>query len=93
LPALDLLRTHGATTRPGEPVAPIGDRPMHGLVSTLADADFAAAWNGAGSLNEAVEQVRALVGPAPRWAVMARASAMRRRGDDLTHHELRGGVG
>ncbi len=60
---------------------------MNGLVM-LADADFSAAWNGAGSLNEAVERVRAAVGPAPRWAVLARASAMRWQGDDLTHHEL-----
>jgi hypothetical protein len=60
---------------------------MNGLVM-LADADFTSAWNGAWSLNEAVERVRAVVGPAPRWAVLARASAMRRRGDDLTHHEL-----
>jgi hypothetical protein len=62
---------------------------MNGLVSTMGDADFAFAWNEAGSLNEAVERVRAAVGPAPRWAVLARASAMRRRGDDLKHHELR----
>lgn len=62
---------------------------MNGLVSTLADAEFTTAWNGAESLNQAVDQVRAMVGPAPRWAVLARASAMRRRGDELKHHELR----
>jgi hypothetical protein len=66
---------------------------MNGLVSALGDVEFASAWNGAGSLNEAVEQVRAIVGPAPRWAVLARASALRRRGTDLKHHELRARCG
>ena len=70
-----------------------GGGTMNGLVSTLAEVEFVSLRNGAGSLNEAVEQVRAVVGPAPRWAVLARASAMRRRGDDLKPHELRGRTG
>ncbi|HEX4608753.1 MAG TPA: hypothetical protein VH092_11170 [Urbifossiella sp.] len=59
----------------------------------LADADFVSMWNGAASLNEAVERMREVVGSAPRWAVLERASAMRRRGDELKHHELRGHTG
>jgi hypothetical protein len=62
-------------------------------VSEIPDAEFAAIWNTAGSVNEAVELVRAAVGEAPRWAVMERASALRRHGVALVHHELRGRAG
>lgn len=45
---------------------------------------FVAAWNGSGSLDEAAARVKALAGgPAPRWAVMARATAMRKEGVEL----------
>jgi hypothetical protein len=43
--------------------------------------DFARAWNGAATLDEAAERVRQLAGgPAPRWAVMARAGQLRDEG-------------
>jgi hypothetical protein len=45
---------------------------------------FIEAWNGAGSLPEAVERVKALAGGAvPRWAVMARAAALRKGGVEM----------
>jgi hypothetical protein len=45
---------------------------------------FVAAWNGSGSLDEAAAAVKALAGgPAPRWAVMARATALRKEGVEL----------
>jgi len=47
----------------------------------VPDDQFAAAWNAAGSLAEVVEAVKALAGgPVPRWAVMARAAALRKEG-------------
>jgi hypothetical protein len=48
---------------------------MHEHVSALADAEFAAVWNSAGSFDEAVARVREVVGNVPRWA----ASRARRR--------------
>jgi hypothetical protein len=62
---------------------------MYEQMSTLADTEFAALWNSAGSFNEAVSRVRELAGNVPRWAVFSRSSALRRRGVELTHHELR----
>jgi hypothetical protein len=45
---------------------------------------FVAAWNGSESLDEAAAKVKALAGgPTPRWAVMARAAAMRKEGVTL----------
>jgi hypothetical protein len=45
---------------------------------------FAALWNGSASLDEAAERVRAEVGtPCPRWAVLARAVALREQGVHL----------
>jgi hypothetical protein len=45
---------------------------------------FVAAWNGSGSLDEAAAKVKALAGgPAPRWAVMARAASLRKEGVEL----------
>ena len=42
---------------------------------------FAAVWNGSTSLDEAAERVKAEVGtPCPRWAVLARAVALREQG-------------
>jgi hypothetical protein len=43
--------------------------------------EFVKAWNGATSLDEAAARVKELArGNVPRWAVMARALALRRRG-------------
>ena len=42
---------------------------------------FAAAWNSAASLADVVERMRQLAGGGvPRWAVMARAAALRKDG-------------
>jgi hypothetical protein len=62
---------------------------MNEQMSALADAEFAAVWNSAGSFDEAVERVREVAGNVPRWAVFSRSSALRRRGVELLHHELR----
>ena len=62
---------------------------MLGRVSEMADADFIRFWNAAASFDQAVERVRLRVPKAPRWSIVARASALRRRGVDLKHHEPR----
>jgi hypothetical protein len=62
-------------------------------VSELPDGEFASIWNTSVSFNDAVERVRTAVGEAPRWAVLARASALRRHGVALKHHETRGRAG
>ncbi|QDU22879.1 hypothetical protein [Urbifossiella limnaea] len=51
----------------------------------LLPADvFAGVWNKSGSLEEAATKVKEMVGGrAPRWAVLARATAMRKAGADL----------
>jgi hypothetical protein len=56
---------------------------------TLSDDAFTQLWNQALSLDEAVEKVREVVGKVPRWAVMAKASALRRKSVELRRHELR----
>jgi hypothetical protein len=56
---------------------------------TLSDDAFTQLWNQAQSLDEAVERVREIVGKVPRWAVMAKASALRRQRVELKRHELR----
>lgn len=54
----------------------MGDKIWH-----VDDARFVALWNAAGSVDEAVAGVRAVVGaPAPRWAVLARVMELRRAG-------------
>lgn len=59
--------------------ATVGDR-----VWDVPQDQFVAAWNAAATLDEAAAAIRALVGgPAPRWAVMARASALRADGVPL----------
>jgi len=60
-------------------------------LATLTDEQFAELWNQAKDLNEAAEKMRGAVGQVPRWAVLARASALRRDGMALKRHELRGG--
>lgn len=45
---------------------------------------FVAAWSGSESLDEAAAKVRSLArGPAPRWALMARAASLRKEGVEL----------
>jgi hypothetical protein len=45
---------------------------------------FVEAWNGAGSLPEAVARVKELAGGAvPKWAVMARATELRMGGVEM----------
>jgi hypothetical protein len=57
----------------------MGDR-----VWKLPSDQFVAAWNGSDSLDEAAAKVRETVGgQVPRWAVMARAAALRREGAEL----------
>ena len=42
---------------------------------------FVAAWNGPGSLDDVVVRVKGLAGGnVPRWAVLARAAALRKAG-------------
>lgn len=53
---------------------------------------FAGAWNSAGSLAEVVERIKQLAGGnVPTWAVMARASELRKAGVALASHAPRGG--
>jgi len=59
----------------------------------LSDDSFTTLWNAAHSLDEAAERVREVAGKVPRWAVLARASALRRKGVELRRHELRGRAG
>ena len=50
---------------------------------------FAEAWNGAGSLDEAGHPIRRVAGgPTPRWALMARAAELRQQGFSLRVHTL-----
>ena len=66
---------------------------MTDWLSNLADETFEQLWNRAHSLDEATERVREVAGKVPRWAVLARASALRRKGVELRRHELRGRAG
>ncbi|MBN9519899.1 hypothetical protein J0H58_15465 [bacterium] len=50
---------------------------------------FVGLWNTSGSLDEAATRVKELVGGrAPRWAVLARATALRKAGTDLKRFPL-----
>lgn len=66
---------------------------MTDWLSNLTDDEFSRLWNTARDLDEAAERVREVAGKVPRWAVLARASALRRRGVELRRHELRGRAG
>jgi hypothetical protein len=45
---------------------------------------FVAAWNAAASIDDAVRRMKAIGGGAvPKWAVMARAVALRKSGTEL----------
>ena len=53
-------------------------------VWAIAQDQFVAAWDAATTLDEAAASIRVLAaGPTPRWAVMARASALRKEGVPL----------
>jgi hypothetical protein len=57
----------------------VGDRAWQ-----LPQDAFVAAWNGGVSLAEVVEKVKELAGGnVPKWAVMARAVAIRKGGTEL----------
>lgn len=50
-------------------------------LASLPDETFLRLWNASASLDEAAARIRVIVGrPCPRWAVMARAAALRREG-------------
>jgi hypothetical protein len=52
-------------------------------LANLPDADFIQWWNGAATIDDIVEQVVARVGRVPRWAVVARAVALRKAGCEV----------
>lgn len=57
----------------------MGDR-----VLQVPQERFVEAWNAGGSIDEVVARVKELAGgPVPRWAVMARATALRKQGVGL----------
>ena len=57
----------------------LGDR-----VWDVPQDQFVAAWNAAATLDGAAAAIRTLAGgPVPRWAAMARASALRKEGVTL----------
>ncbi|MBN9521001.1 hypothetical protein J0H58_21175 [bacterium] len=55
---------------------------MHDRAWQAPKEAFAAAWNGAGLLDEAAEQIKELAGGknVPQWAVLARATPLRKTG-------------
>ena len=57
--------------------SPVLGLTMHDRALQVPEEAFVAAWNGAGSLDEAAERVKELAGGknVPRWAVLARATA------------------
>ncbi|MDB5310644.1 MAG: hypothetical protein JWO38_4846 [Gemmataceae bacterium] len=56
---------------------------MEMKVDRVPATEFVGLWNTANSLDAVVERVRQLVGPIPRWAVIARAAAIRKGGTEL----------
>ena len=53
-------------------------------IGQVPQDQFVAAWNAGGSLSEVVERVKELAGGnVPRWAVMARAAALRKAGVEM----------
>jgi hypothetical protein len=61
---------------------------MHERAWKVPQEEFVMAWNAAGSLADVVEQVKQLAGGnVPKWAVMARAAALRK--DGVVLKELR----
>lgn len=61
-----------------------GQTEMTDRVGQLSEKRFVALWNTSASLSEVTEKVKGEVGtPCPRWAVLARAVALREQGLDL----------
>jgi hypothetical protein len=60
-------------------------------LTALPRDEFAAPWNGSGTLDEAAGKVRDWVGPVPRWAVLAKAAACRKEGAELKRFPTPGG--
>jgi hypothetical protein len=60
---------------------------MHDRAWQVSEDAFVVAWNGARSLDEAAQRVKELVGEknVPRWAVLARAAALRKAGKSMTN--------
>ena len=56
---------------------------MEMKVDRVPADEFVGLWNTSHSLDAVVERVRQLIGPTPRWAVLARAAAIRKAGADL----------
>jgi hypothetical protein len=52
-------------------------------VESVPRDEFVAIWNAAWSLDDVVAGVQDRVGPVPRWAVLARAAALRKEGAEL----------
>ena len=68
------VRHHNTYGKPEE-------MPVTENVWKIPEEQFASLWNTENTLNEVAESVkRAVEGPAPRWAVMARAGQMRNAG-------------
>ena len=55
---------------------------MHDRAWQVPEERFVEAWNASGGIEEAAERVKELAGGknVPRWAVMARAAALRKAG-------------
>ncbi len=57
---------------------------VYDQVWAVPQHEFLAGWGAAGTLDGATAAIRALAdGPVPRWAAMARASALRKEGVPL----------
>jgi len=56
---------------------------MTDRVEAVPRDEFVALWNAAWSVDEVVAEVRERVGQVPKWAVLARAAALRREGAEL----------
>jgi hypothetical protein len=52
-------------------------------VDAVPTDEFVTIWNAAWSLDDVVAGVQDRVGPVPRWAVLARAAALRQEGAEL----------
>jgi hypothetical protein len=57
---------------------------MYERVWQVPKDKFAEVWNAAGSIGDVVERIKELAGGlVPRWAIMARAAALRKEGVEL----------
>ena len=62
-------------------------------VALLPKDQFVSLWNSAWSLDEVVAEVSERVGHVPKWAVLARAAALRREGVELKRFTTPSGHG